>query len=113
MPTASSVVEDAAALCGERRKSCAASGHAETSVPACEYDLIAQPIPHRNGRHEVHGVIGDCRVITIGDAWQHEGHVKALQQLLMQRGLDQLALVDTREPWYRRLWAQLWGPAET
>ena len=52
-------------------------------------------------------VIGGCRVIAIGDAWQHEGHVRALQQLLVQRGLDQLALVDGREPWYRRLWAQL------
>lgn len=58
-------------------------------------------------------VIGDCRVIAIGDAWQHEGHVKAVQQLLVQRGLDQLALVDRREPWYKRLWVQLWGPAET
>ncbi len=48
----------------------------------------------------------------MGDAWQHEGHVRALQLLLAQRGLDQLALVDGREPWYRRLWAQLWGPAE-
>lgn len=57
-------------------------------------------------------VIGSCRVIAIGDAWQHEGHVRALQQLLAQRGLDQLALVEWREPWYRRLWAQLWGPAE-
>ncbi len=47
-----------------------------------------------------------------GDAWQHEGRVRALQQLLMQRGLDQLALVDGREPWYKRLWAQLLGPAE-
>jgi hypothetical protein len=57
-------------------------------------------------------VIGSCRVIVIGDAWQHEGHVRALQQLLGQRGLDQLALVEWREPWYRRLWAQLWGPVE-
>ncbi len=29
------------------------------------------------------------------------------------RGLDKLALVEKREPWYRRLWAQLWGAAET
>ncbi len=57
-------------------------------------------------------VIGSCRVIAIGDAWQHEGRIRALQQLLMQRGLDQLALVDGREPWYKRLWAQLLGPAE-
>lgn len=57
-------------------------------------------------------VIGSCRVIAVGDAWQHEGHVRALQLLLQQRGLDQLALVDGREPWYRRLWADLWGPAE-
>ncbi len=52
------------------------------------------------------------RIIAIGDAWQHEDHVKALQLLLQQRGLDQLALVDGREPWYKRLWAQLWGLAE-
>ena len=57
-------------------------------------------------------VIGSCRIIAIGDAWQHESHVRGLQQLLVQRGLDQLALVDGRGPWYRRLWAQLWGPAE-
>ena len=57
-------------------------------------------------------VIGSCRIIAIGDAWQHEGHVRALQQLLVQRGLDQLALVDGRKPWYRRLWTHLWGPAE-
>ncbi|OLC29677.1 MAG: hypothetical protein AUH69_05540 [Actinobacteria bacterium 13_1_40CM_4_65_12] len=57
-------------------------------------------------------VIGSCQVIAVGDAWQHEGHVRAQQQLLVQRGLDQLALVDGREPWYKRLWAHLWGPAE-
>ncbi len=57
-------------------------------------------------------VIGSCRVIAIGDAWQHEGRIRALQQLLMQRGLNQLALVDGREPWYERLWAQLLGPAD-
>ena len=56
-------------------------------------------------------VIGSCRVIAVGDTWQHEGHVRALQHLLVQRGLDQLALVDGREPCYRRLWAQLWGLA--
>jgi len=57
-------------------------------------------------------VIGSCRIIAIGDVWQHESHMRALQLLLQQRGLDQLALVDGRKPWYRRLWAQLWGPAE-
>ncbi len=31
-------------------------------------------------------VIGNCRVIAVGDAWQHEGDVTALQ-LLVQRGL--------------------------
>ncbi len=56
-------------------------------------------------------VIGSCRVIAFSDARHHEGYVKALQQLLVQRGLDELAFVDGREPWYKRLWAQLWGPA--
>jgi hypothetical protein len=57
-------------------------------------------------------VIGSCRVIAVGDAWRREGHVKTLQLLLQQRGLDQLALVNGREPWYKRLWAQFRGLAE-
>jgi hypothetical protein len=40
-------------------------------------------------------------VIAVGDAWQLEGHVRALQQLFAQRGLDQIALAEWREPWYR------------
>jgi hypothetical protein len=31
-------------------------------------------------------VIGSCRIIAVGDAWQHEGQVRALQLLLQQRG---------------------------
>lgn len=56
-------------------------------------------------------IIGDYRVIAVGDAWQRLNLVGALRQLLAHNGLDQLALVDQRPSWFDRLWAVLAGRA--
>lgn len=56
-------------------------------------------------------IIGDYRVIAVGDAWQRPYLVDALRQLLAHNGLDQLALVDRRPSWFDRLRAYLSGPA--
>lgn len=85
-------------------------GESQPEAAACPQ--VAQLMERARQQAIPDALIGSCRIVAVGDAWQHEGYVRALQLLLQQRGLDQLALVGDREPWYRRLWAQLWGPAE-
>ncbi len=58
-------------------------------------------------------IIGDHRVFAVGDAWQRSHLIDALQQLLSQGTLDQLALVDRRVPWHHRLWSWMVGAMNT
>lgn len=78
------------------------------ALPAQQLDQLMQRA--RQGGYP-DAIIGDYRVIAVGDAWQRPHLVDALRQLLAHNGLDQLALVDRRPPWLDRLRAYLFGPA--